>query len=94
MTSQLIEQVKLNYKNSLSGKAQKLDEIWTYASDDPGELLSFLHQLAGSAGMYGYDSITEVAADLREKIKASDPSTSYDAEFQELYNLLMEAGKQ
>ncbi len=90
MASQLIEQVKLNYKQSLTEKAKNLKRLWGSTKDNPDELLGFLHQLAGSAGMYGYDAITEHAEDLSKKIKSSESLAPYQTEFKTLYKLLIE----
>lgn len=90
MSSQLIEQVKLHYKQSLIGKAENLSKLWKSSENNPDELLSFLHQLSGSAGMYGYDAITDHSAKLRSKIQSDGSLNLYQNDFQKLHKLLVD----
>ena len=90
MSSELIEQVKLQYKQSLADKAETLTRLWMSSENNPDDLLGFLHQLAGSAGMYGYDQITLTAADLRNKIKVTSSVGPYETQFQKLHQLLID----
>ncbi len=92
MRSDLVEQVKLRYKQSLVEKADKLETLWTKYKHQPDELSSFLHQLAGSAGMYGYDDITEQSISLRKNLTV-DPIEQHQDQFEKLYQLLIKSAK-
>ncbi len=90
MSSDLVEQVKLQYKQSLPTKAEKLQALCS--QDQTDELLSFLHQLAGSAGMYGYDEITQLSASLRANLETY-PINQFKGELDKLHQLLIENSK-
>ena len=92
MCSDLVEQVKLQYKRSLPDKAEKLQTLWSQAENNPDQLLSFLHQLAGSAGMYGYDDVTAQSASLRQNFDAG-LIRQLQSEFEKLHQLLIKHSK-
>jgi len=63
-----VQQLKHRYRNSLAEKAAELDSaLAAIEFDHPGatatvqQLHEYLHKLAGSAGMYGYDDIASSA---------------------------------
>jgi PAS domain S-box-containing protein len=56
---------------------ERIDAAWEYHADgDFEELGRFGHWLAGSAGMMGYDSLTEPARELEALAKAGDGTAS------------------
>ena len=74
-----IQQLKHRYKNSLHEKLEELDSHVLAIGLDSGSLQSrlidlheYLHKLAGSAGMYGYDDIAQSA---RESMALTNPKT-------------------
>lgn len=74
-----IQQLKHRYKNSLGEKLEDLDgHLLAVGFDASGvhtrldELHEYLHKLAGSAGMYGYDDIAQSA---REAMVLTTPHT-------------------
>jgi hypothetical protein len=65
-----IQQLKHRYRNSLATKLEELDSYLFAFEFGEGnirsrlvELHEYLHKLAGSAGMYGYDDIAKMARD-------------------------------
>ena len=88
MSSELIQKIQANYRASLSDKLETLESLWSFKDDGQNELLAFLHQLAGSAGMYGYDQISDQCIALQSSLKQADTEDSLDQSYRELYSLI------
>jgi len=84
MTSEA-EKILLNkYLNRLP---DKLVEINSYiVNQEKLNLQSAIHKLAGSAGMYGFKSISETAAEIEDLIIAGESLSS--EKFQILFDVL------
>jgi HPt (histidine-containing phosphotransfer) domain-containing protein len=74
-----LAQLKKRYHSSLSGKAMELEEKWQEVTDSQfattaiSELAIYVHQLAGSTGMYGYDRPAQLARDLEGYLREPAP---------------------
>ena len=90
MSSSLIEQLHLNYQASLKEKAHQLHELWSDEDKNSDHLLKFLHRIAGSAGMYGFDEISTLAVKMQSSLKGKTPESQLKVEFDKLYKLLVE----
>jgi HPt (histidine-containing phosphotransfer) domain-containing protein len=81
-----LAQLRKRYHSSLSEKAMELEKKWhavTASEFAPTEVTGFalyVHQLAGSTGMYGYDQPAQIARDLETCLRDSAPA---DNEWQE-----------
>ena len=73
-------QLKKRYHSSLSAKAVELEERWRavtasqFAPPALTELTLYVHQLAGSTGMYGYDQPAQLARDLEAYLREPVPA--------------------
>jgi HPt (histidine-containing phosphotransfer) domain-containing protein len=84
ITSELINQIQANYKASLKHKLKTLQALWQESDKNHVELLAFLHQLAGSAGMYGYDQISMHCVQLQSALKDSNSLEDLRKEYDQL----------
>ena len=94
--------LKEKYHRSLTTKAETAFE-WVEScrlewatSDAPKEIAAWLHQLAGSAGMYGYDRVAAQARTLLGALRgggAAAPATQIHRELLQLGNTLAECAK-
>ena len=87
-----LKAIKGRYKVSLKAKADFLDAWLSSAQEgliELAELAEWLHKLAGSAGMYGYE---EVSNDARQLMLDAERYTTIDSrseeERSEISNLL------
>jgi len=86
--SDLINQIQANYKASLKDKLMTLEALWKASDDNYTELLAFLHQLAGSAGMYGYDQISLQCIQLQSVLKDTSSLKDIQHEYDQLNELI------
>ncbi len=74
-----LAQLKKRYHSSLSAKALELEERWRavtaskFAPSALTELALYVHRLAGSTGMYGYDQPAQLARDLEAYLRQPAP---------------------
>ncbi len=74
-----LAQLKQRYHTSLSAKAVELEGKWRavtaskFAPAALTELTLYVHQLAGSTGMYGYDQPAQLARDLEAYLRTPAP---------------------
>ena len=94
MSSDLIKQIQAKYNASLKEKLITLETLWSDSKEKSKEksklnadgefdlVLAFLHQFAGSAGMYGYNEISEQCVQLQALIRnaasSEDVHTAYE----------------
>jgi HPt (histidine-containing phosphotransfer) domain-containing protein len=79
-TSAEIEAVRQRYQASLMDKALTVSNCLTALESDQGcchqagvqQTQEFLHKLAGSSGMYGYQDISELARTAMRDIEQND----------------------
>ena len=85
MTLNTEEKLKEKYLQNLPEKLLNLNGL--IAEDDRVAVQSILHKLAGSAGMYGFPLISEIAAEIEGLIIAGKPldSVSIKALLKQLY---------
>ena len=88
ISSDLIKQIQANYKASLSNKLKTLDALCSAPEKNRAELLAFLHQLAGSAGMYGYDQISAQCVELQSILNESNNLENIQHECDQLNKLI------
>ena len=68
-----VEQLKAIYKNSLIEKAETLNTLfkeWQTENNEQTEieLHNYLHKLAGSLGMYGFDQLSDNARKIMNSL--------------------------
>jgi len=63
------QQLFEKYRKSLSDKAEKLQTL--HQNNETQQLITLLHQLTGSAGMYDLSGISDAARDLHTMMEAS-----------------------
>ena len=81
------EAEKILLNKYLDKLPEKLAEINSYlVKQEKLNLQSAIHKLAGSAGMYGFKSISDTAAEIEDLIVANEPLNS--EKFQILFDLL------
>jgi CheY-like chemotaxis protein len=70
-----LEALTTAYVASLAAVPAKLEALVAAAGDEAGEraLRDLLHQLAGTAGSYGFPEVTDAALALRVAVKARQP---------------------
>ena len=70
-----VQALTAKYVASLQGLPAKLEALAAGATDKAGEraLRDLLHQLAGTAGSYGFPELTDAALSLRGAVKAGEP---------------------
>ncbi len=78
----VVESLRAEFRSSFAGKASELRRILTSAAGEgrDSELLRFAHNLAGSAGTYGFHAVSELAA----RVEASVPGGDCEAPAQRL----------
>ena len=70
MSKQRREELDKRFKASLSEKVKLLDHAWITARSEQwsqegiSKLRHFIHNLAGSAGLYGYDKLSDTAKQI------------------------------
>lgn len=73
MDSSRVTQLKQKYRQSLTEKHQTLLSFFadghTIHSQSYQDMYAYLHRFAGSAGMYGFDNLTEQARLVMNSIK-------------------------
>jgi HPt (histidine-containing phosphotransfer) domain-containing protein len=69
MTSEQEKELKRNYRKSLPDKQLALKHC--IDKSDAMTMLSLLHKLAGSAGMYGFQEISDQAKELEQCLNVS-----------------------
>lgn len=82
MNSDRINELRMRYKRSLAEKAEMLETLsakiptqMPVSEEMQSEIHEFLHKLAGSSGMYGYQDIAELSrAALTELEKQQLPA--------------------
>ena len=72
-----IQQLKDDYKDSLLNKSEYLNSLIVAYSEQGDqttsiEIQEFLHKLAGSSGMYGYQNISELARNTMQQLDLDD----------------------
>jgi len=90
MTLSAEEQLRRKYIRSLPEKMRTLQE--QISQQDVLNVQSLLHKLAGSAGMYGFSSVSSLAAAMEELIIAGEPlqSTDFQAACTQLTTMVTE----
>ena len=86
----VVESLRAEFRTSFAGKASELRRILdTVAGKDrDAELLRFAHNLAGSAGTYGFHAVSELAARVEESVPGGD----FGAPAQQLLERLSSGG--
>ncbi len=75
-----LAQLKKRYHCSLSAKATELEARWStvttsgFSSPALTELTRYVHRLAGSTGMYGYEVPAQLARNLERCLRQPDPA--------------------
>ena len=96
-----IQQLKTRYRTSLPEKSAQIAKLQIVLLDGQAELPQvlqelheYLHKLAGSAGMYGYDDIAVLARTTMALIVMQPAATTeihqVDAELSKIRSLLLE----
>jgi len=83
MTSDRLDKIRAKYRESLSSKAQELEQSWRSAESSfftdatIDDLRGRVHNLGGSAGMYGYDRLAQLAKSVETRLleKSTDSAT-------------------
>lgn len=85
MTSTAEQQLRIKYVANLPSKVEAIGGL--LSAHETSMLQVSLHKLAGSAGMYGFSSVSIVAAELEELIVSGESlkSKMFEAKIQQLY---------
>lgn len=89
MNDKLIDSLRQEYRVSFSDKAKACENLWLAGKSQRGELLRFLHRLAGSAGMYGYPEISRLAIQFKNTLESARPDDELKAHYESLYRQLI-----
>lgn len=77
------------FVDEMPGRIESLLNL--YQSADRDGLKRFAHQLKGSAGSYGFEPITPLAARLEHSLKANEPEAAIKQAVDELLDLCSRA---
>ena len=70
MTSEAEIELQQKYVQKLPEKLLEIE--FFFQEQDRASLQSAVHKLSGSAGMYGFDSISKISSELEEMIVAEE----------------------
>jgi CheY-like chemotaxis protein len=77
------------FRGELPARAEQIDKA--FQQNDRAPLFELAHQLKGSAGLYGFDSIAETARTLCDRLRADDELSELQATVSELVDLCRRA---
>ena len=77
------------FREGLPARAEQIDKAFQQSERTP--LFELAHQLKGSAGLYGFDSIADAARTLCDRLRADDELTELQAAVFELVDLCRQA---
>lgn len=74
--SEKIVQLRRKYQRSLGDKLAQLDQLWPRGESRPESVLGndsdffmFVHRLAGSSGMYGYENLSSTSRQVLNQLE-------------------------
>ena len=78
------------FRGELSARAQRIDQA--FQQNDRTRLFELAHQIKGSAGLYGFDKISEIARTICGRLQADDELAELQESVFELVNLCRRPG--
>lgn len=68
----LVNRLRGEYKNYLEDKLEELEHLQKQEEQDLEQLQKICHRLAGSAGSYGLDEVSDKASYIEDKLRSAD----------------------
>ena len=80
------------FRGELPSRAERIDKA--FQEHDRTGLFELAHQLKGTAGVYGFDSISETARTICDRLRADDEFRELEAAVSELVALCRQASQE